>query len=178
MVYLRLFPSPCGDDALFASPVETGEVASGASQWGHLWRMRLSHDRDAWIVHSAPSTASRSPSPVTHGGGLSCVFPSPCGDVVLKFCQNERRCVYGFWFPSPCGDVVLKLCMGFPRFGTPVHVSVPLRGCGFEISFSCTDCEKECVVSVPLRGCGFEIIYFYTFTTPLPRFRPLAGMWF
>ncbi len=37
-------------------------------------------------------------------------FPSPCGDVVLKYYESEYR--YEFpedRFPSPCGDVVLKL---------------------------------------------------------------------
>ena len=36
-------------------------------------------------------------------------FPSPCGDIVLKYvrilCFNELWIV----FPSPCGDMVLKL---------------------------------------------------------------------
>ena len=36
------------------------------------------------------------------------------------------------WFPSPCGDVVLK-SNELMRKRSILTVSVPLRGCGFEI---------------------------------------------
>ena len=36
-------------------------------------------------------------------------------------------------------------------------VSVPLRGCGFEIENVTTSYRCVIFVSVPLRGCGFEI---------------------
>ena len=64
-------------------------------------------------------------------------------------------------FPSPCGDVVLKLagiCLGGNHHE---EVSVPLRGCGFEISRLSSWWVLVSVVSVPLRGCGFEMMVFY-----------------
>ena len=35
-------------------------------------------------------------------------FPSPCGDVVLKFMRTMLNMLEEVEFPSPCGDVVLK----------------------------------------------------------------------
>ena len=35
-------------------------------------------------------------------------FPSPCGDVVLKY-NSDPYNIMTQLFPSPCGDVVLKL---------------------------------------------------------------------
>ena len=35
-------------------------------------------------------------------------FPSPCGDVVLKYWLDVYVEALGEGFPSPCGDVVLK----------------------------------------------------------------------
>ena len=62
-------------------------------------------------------------------------------------------------FPSPCGDVVLKLGRTAPHSASYDVVSVPLRGCGFEIanSGSVRSYWRD-EVSVPLRGCGFEIL--------------------
>ena len=36
-------------------------------------------------------------------------------------------------------------------------VSVPLRGCGFEMMIVVICMTPNLFVSVPLRGCGFEI---------------------
>ena len=36
-------------------------------------------------------------------------------------------------FPSPCGDMVLKWRLAVSSIGGFYHVSVPLRGYGFEI---------------------------------------------
>ena len=78
-----------------------------------------------------------------------------------------------FSFPSPCGDVVLKLSrISLKRW--VVTVSVPLRGCGFEITLSLNLTGRSVIVSVPLRGCGFEIFfrrdgspaYSYEFPSP------------
>ena len=80
--------------------------------------------------------------------------------------------------PSPYGDVFLRnqILMFHMKQG---GVSVPLRGCGFEIlakTLEITDREK---VSVPLRGCGFEIVLkLIEVNGDLFCFRPLAGMWF
>ena len=35
-------------------------------------------------------------------------FPSPCGDVVLKYVTMNPIINNAALFPSPCGDVVLK----------------------------------------------------------------------
>ena len=88
------------------------------------------------------------------------MFPSPCGDVVLKWLSPYGDSVADILFPSPCGDVVLKYRT--LRTYRRVHheVSVPLRGCGFEIlPPSCLEQYASTSVSVPLRGCGFEIFY-------------------
>ena len=39
------------------------------------------------------------------------VFPSPCGDVVLKYSRHPYSALT-LMFPSPCGDVVLKFATG------------------------------------------------------------------
>ena len=61
-------------------------------------------------------------------------------------------------FPSPYGDMVLKfevLCIGTTH--TDI-VSVPLRGYGFEIGVNSYSLRlRTKAVSVPLRGYGFEI---------------------
>ena len=104
--------------------------------------------------------------------------------------------------PSPYGDVFLRnqILMFHMKQG---GVSVPLRGCGFEISPTSDETLKREFVSVPLRGCGFEIgirgapssdiqvfpspygdvvLKFLLFSLRAgyfsTSFRPLAGMWF
>ena len=37
------------------------------------------------------------------------MFPSPCGDMVLKFYTKSIKTQKIILFPSPCGDMVLKL---------------------------------------------------------------------
>ena len=106
-------------------------------------------------------------------------------------------------FPSPYGDVVLKLKLSRVDIPSELLVSVPLRGCGFEIHdqpplyrvlhqfpspYGDVVLKFEeykdgilvnRIVSVPLRGCGFEIKNdennaFWNNVS----FRPLTGMWF
>ena len=82
-------------------------------------------------------------------------------------------------FPSPCGDVVLKYSTVSMHRRKLKLVSVPLRGCGFEIMSLRAASVRMKVVSVPLRGCGFEIwAYNKNVSYQLKSFRPLAGMWF
>ena len=84
------------------------------------------------------------------------MFPSPCGDMVLKWFSDEWEWRsgwvsvplrgYGFEilelicfpnrekeFPSPCGDMVLKFIAVLEGYALLAKVSVPLRGYGFEI---------------------------------------------
>ena len=95
------------------------------------------------------------------GGGWGSHIPSPCGDVVLKSATTYRATAVCTRFPSPCGDVVLKLPTRL-AMRSPLPVSVPLRGCGFEI-LEIKNANIFIIpnVSVPLRGCGFEIIGTY-----------------
>ena len=65
---------------------------------------------------------------------------------------NRKR--YEAPFPSPCGDVVLKFIKEAMMAAAQTSVSVPLRGCGFEMI-------KEALEA-----------------TAINCFRPLAGMWF
>ena len=80
-------------------------------------------------------------------------------------------------FPSPCGDVVLKFSLFKRKEDDFYDVSVPLRGCGFEMLLSPL-CMVDRIVSVPLRGCGFEIFSLGLNKEENKSFRPLAGMWF
>ena len=60
-------------------------------------------------------------------------------------------------FPSPCGDMVLKFRRGEIKAHETKMVSVPLRGYGFEIVDIAYRTQNDFIVSVPLRGYGFEI---------------------
>ena len=60
------------------------------------------------------------------------MFPSPCGDMVLKLFFLERGFLSWKRFPSPCGDMVLKFKEQYQTI-QQARVSVPLRGYGFEI---------------------------------------------
>ena len=78
-------------------------------------------------------------------------------------------------FPSPYGDMVLKYCGKIAVSSIVRVVSVPLRGYGFEIFFEKIVKGADFgTVSVPLRGYGFEITVrssyrhiFYTVSVPL-----------
>ena len=59
-------------------------------------------------------------------------FPSPYGDMVLKFYLARKIRVRTRMFPSPYGDMVLK-CLYRMRLRSGFRVSVPLRGYGFEM---------------------------------------------
>ena len=62
-------------------------------------------------------------------------------------------------FPSPCGDMVLKSPVALSYAANVINgVSVPLRGYGFEILLGCRRQKRRVFVSVPLRGYGFEIL--------------------
>ena len=72
--------------------------------------------------------------------------------------------------------MVLKLEGGIHE-GIQDFVSVPLRGCGFEIKQMQWSARGK-IVSVPLRGCGFEIALCQILDHRDEGFRPLAGVWF
>ena len=145
---------------------------------------------------------------IWHAAVVSCrseiKFPSPCGDMVLKFHFNDvKGCFFccfrplaGIWFWNG----------GWFRedFQNGTLVSVPLRGYGFEIMKFAVKNIKNAVcfrpltgiwfwnlrkrsrskcttitVSVPLRGYGFEIYgYVREMTHDNKGFRPLTGIWF
>ena len=72
-----------------------------------------------------------------------------------KLCQAK----YNTMFPSPCGDLVMKLKQHEQLVTAICSVSVPLRGFGYEtgsmLAFSVA--VSVCIeVSVPLRGFGYE----------------------
>ena len=60
-------------------------------------------------------------------------------------------------FPSPCGDVVLKFARKI-RVRTRIVVSVPLRGCGFEIV--CIGLRGNTVRSQFPSPCGDVVLKF------------------
>ena len=71
-----------------------------------------------------------------------------------RFLTIERQ--YRPWRPyHRCAVPLPRGARG--RLG--LRVSVPLRGCGFEIKWSVLDRVQNCGVSVPLRGCGFEMVH-------------------
>ena len=107
-------------------------------------------------------------------------FPSPCGDVVLKYALRLILWfLFGLKFPSPCGDVVLKLIV-FHSERRRVPCSFrPLAGMWFWNHPEDVAEAALLMVSVPLRGCGFEIcMNNYQKKSIGECFRPLAGMWF
>ena len=53
--------------------------------------------------------------------------------------------------------MVLKFRITTDGFSVCRYVSVPLRGCGFEMIIEDMIDRLDNIVSVPLRGCGFEI---------------------
>ena len=127
------FPSPCGD-VLYSPPPSDGGGGERCEPVGALtadvtfsrWRYA---DRSRRPFHHA----SHGPPPPLWQGRLGFVrsvplrgcgfeimlmrksaqirlkFPSPCGDVVLKFSDSWNEYAKALaGFPSPCGDVVLK----------------------------------------------------------------------
>ena len=74
-----------------------------------------------------------------------------------------------------CGFEIFRI---FYLYVATFLVSVPLRGCGFEIVFIFLLKKERIMVSVPLRGCGFEILAAWLVRRLYLSFRPLAGMWF
>ncbi len=79
-------------------------------------------------------------------------FPSPCGDVLVKYADFSALLVApSVAFPSPCGDVLVKY----------KHLSLHRL---FDL------------VSVPLRGCVGQIRKSPATVTSDASFRPLAGM--
>ena len=79
-----------------------------------------------------------------------------CGFEMICLAELMARMPKGF--PSPCGDVVLKWDISTRDGNITKIVSVPLRGCGFEMRQVVLLSPQLLSVSVPLRGCGFEIL--------------------
>ena len=80
-------------------------------------------------------------------------------------------------FPSPCGDVVLKFKY-VEVTSDKMRVSVPLRGCGFKIIFVTHEELSSLMVSVPLRGCGFKILAAGSLAVPASKWHFAARMCF
>ena len=81
------------------------------------------------------------------------LFPSPCGDMVLKYHPQRNLGARPALFPSPCGDMVLKLMTGV--------------------------CIVRC--SVFPSPCGDMVLKSRRIDLKSKRttsFRPLAGIWF
>ena len=117
----------------------------------------------------------------TSANGVEYVrFPSPCGDMVLKYWFfNEETDDEAWEFPSPCGDMVLKSDLPEGETDRERIVSVPLRGYGFEIGIYTggSDSRRD-GVSVPLRGYGFEILAVRCLAVPSSICRFAARMYF
>ena len=80
-------------------------------------------------------------------------------------------------FPSPCGDMVLKFKEQYQTI-QQARVSVPLRGYGFEIMGWYIIRKDRKMFPSP---CGDMVLKFTTKMTTmilLRSFRPLAGIWF
>ena len=102
-------PSPYGDSPILASPVATGEVASNASRWGRSWLAFISDTMKVYSLRSwRPLHRLRGPPPPLWQGRLevrSVPLRGYSFEIVLGLdysCENNRV------FPSPCGDMVLK----------------------------------------------------------------------
>ena len=85
------------------------------------------------------------------------LFPSPCGDMVLKFLKEETIPWRFVIVSVPLRGYGFEMARWYKRT-LPIHiVSVPLRGYGFEIQVNVSVTYAYHMVSVPLRGYGFEI---------------------
>ena len=84
------------------------------------------------------------------------LFPSPCGDMVLKSCSISCCPAALRWFPSPCGDMVLKFAAVIPEaaIGTKMFPSP----------------YEDMVLKLLQKGSDLN--------DERTRFRPLAGIWF
>ena len=85
-------------------------------------------------------------------------FPSPYGDIFLKFMSITGISPTKTAFPSPYGDIFLKFGRtDVYHAGYGVAFSVPLRGYFFEIRSRINPTRENENFSVPLRGYFFEI---------------------
>ena len=103
-------------------------------------------------------------------------FPSPYGDVVLKLLRTpyaERRTQL---VSVPLRGCSFEIARELYVCESIFNVSVPLRGCSFEIMQQQHQKQGILKVSVPLRGCSFEIMVLAERRLVYMRFRPLAGM--
>jgi hypothetical protein len=87
-------------------------------------------------------------------------------------------------FPSPCGELVMKnRGAGYLLNQTRGHVSIPLRGIGYEklkCFWGAAVQARLYHVSIPLRGIGYEKQpepCKESLTSLIKRFHPLAGNW-
>ena len=126
------FPSPCGD-VLYSPPPSDGGGGERCEPVGAL---------TADVPFSRWRYADRSRRPFHHASHGP---PPPL-----------RQGRLGFAFPSPCGDVVLKSWMSYWAILEEFIVSVPLRGCGFEISFA-RSLYRSCFASFP-SPCGDVVL--------------------
>ncbi len=106
----------------------------------------IGYEKPAWAKYAIATVTELFPSPcgelvmknldagfedyVLVGG-----FPSPCGELVMKnvnYIPGEVQ-MTAVEFPSPCGELVMKnyIHAGDSQFDTD-HVSIPLRGIGYE----------------------------------------------
>ena len=114
-----------------------------------------------------------------------CAVPLPRGERSTSSNHTSLTLVFLGRFPirpvsQSASSYGLASWTGQQRGRLGLRVSVPLRGCGFEINDinQVSALEGE-IVSVPLRGCGFEIYALYYGVKRIQNsFRPLAGMWF
>ena len=135
-----------------------------------------------------------------------CAVPLPRGERSTSSNHTSLTLVFLGRFPirpvsQSASSYGLASWTGQQRGRLGLRVSVPLRGCGFEIQGWRHGGDHEDRVSVPLRGCGFEMEKILRFNAcfgfPSPcgdvvlkywlsikgwaadeGFRPLAGMWF
>ena len=80
--------------------------------------------------------------------------------------------------PSPCGDVVLKWRFWLSQMFHQSMCFRPLAGMWFWNFCRFKERMISMFVSVPLRGCGFEMIPIFLKEEYIMCFRPLARMWF
>jgi len=108
------------------------------------------------------------------------LFPSPCGEEVMKFYRLEQSNDGSpeARFPSPCGEEVMKFTPPAEqraRDHYATYVSVPLRGRGNEIVYKISHLLARVLFPSP---CGEEVMKYTSFKFPIATmtcFRPLAG---
>ena len=102
------------------------------------------------------------------------LFPSPCGDVVLNYAQNDAWLSAPSVFPSPCGDVLYSPPPSKRGRWRAVRAG---RGAYSGCAFLTMEMRRSFKAPLP-PCCAWSPSPAAAGEAGVRTFRPLAGMWF